>query len=172
MGKTWQNGCLRIECQEANGGHPLEDRPARMFIHALTEGERHGEVRAEGQLGIQLAHLLHACIVLSSEDNAEWYVPTDGHPLHLRRVGQQVEIAKYPTYALHSTSWLNEDGLFLVDFGVFLESVSAAVEWVMHDLPDEFAQDDTVQILLQQWERAWQRFSRLATFRRVTLAAF
>jgi len=171
MVKSWQSGCLRIECQEANGSHPLEDRPARLFIHALTDGQRQGVVRAEGQLGIQLAHLLHACIVLSSNDQSEWYVPTDSHPLHLRRLGQQVEIAKYPTYAFTSTSWLNnEDGLFLVDFGVLLESVSAAVEWVMHDIGDDYAEDDTVQVLVQQWERAWQRFSRLATFRRFTLA--
>lgn len=169
MANQWQGGCLRIDIHEANGPHPLEDQTARLYIRALGEGGQSGEVVSEGPLGIQLAHLLHACVVLSSGEDEEWFVPNMGHPLHMRRQGAQIEIARYPTYATHSTNWLNEDGLYLVDFGTLLESLSAAVEWLMDDLSDEFAEDDTVQVLLQQWERAWQRFSRLATFRRVHL---
>lgn len=169
MSKHWQDGCLRIEVQDNHGPHPLEDWHAKLYIHALGEGGKHGEVHSEGQLGIQLAHLLHACVVLSGGEDEEWFVPNAGHPLHMRRQGRQVEIARYPTYPTRSSTWLTEDGFYLVDFGSLLESLSAAVEWVMNDLSMDFAEDDTVQILLNQWERAWQRFSRLATFRRVSL---
>jgi hypothetical protein len=166
-----QWGCIRIEIQDARGEQPLEDRPAKLVIVALAEGRREGEIQCEGELGLQLAHLLHACVVLSGGDNEEWFVPNSGHPLHLRRHGRQIEIARYPAYASHSTAWLTEDGLYILDFGMLLESLSAAVEWVMQELPREQASDDIVEILIHQWEHAWQRFSRLATFRQVTLAA-
>jgi hypothetical protein len=169
MAKEWTGGCLRIEIQEVQGPHPLEDLHARLYIRAYVEGGEEGEVQSEGQLGVQLAHLLHACVVLSGDEDEEWFVPNAGHPLHMRRQGRQIEIARYPTYATSSPKWLMEDGLYLVDFGMLLESLSAAVEWAVQDLSNEFAEDDMVVVLLQQWERAWQRFSRLATFRRVTL---
>ncbi|MDQ4078784.1 MAG: hypothetical protein M3220_21400 [Chloroflexota bacterium] len=165
----WQRGCLQIEVQEAQGSNPLEDWHARVIIEARAEDGKEGTVQAEGELGVQLVHLLHACVVLSDGEGEEWFVPSSGHPLHLRRHGRHVEIARYPTYVSYSPQWLTDDGLYLVDFGMLVASLSAAVEWVMTELTDDYAEDDTVQILLLQWERAWQRFSRLATFRRVTL---
>lgn len=173
MSKQWERGCLRIELAEPTEDcHPLEDRRAKVFIHVLDEEQEEREVLSEGELGIQLAHLLHACMVLSSGEDEEWFVPNPGHPLHMRRHGHQVEIARYPAYASHSTAWLTDDGLYLVNFGMLLESLSAAVEWIVSELDAEFAQDDMVQVLIHQWERAWQRFSRLATFRRVELFAY
>lgn len=165
----WQCGCLRIEIPEAQGSHPLEDWNARFYIDAWSEGGKESQVRSEGELGIQLVHLLHACVVLSGGEEEEWFVPNVGHPLHLRRHGRQVEIASYPTFISHSPSWFVDDGLYLVDFGMLVESLSAAVEWVMHDLTPDYAEDDMVHVLIHHWERAWQRFSRLATFRRVSL---
>jgi hypothetical protein len=169
MVKKWQGGCLRIEIQEAQGKHPLEDWQARLYIGARGENGELSEVQSDGELGVQLAHLLHACVVLSSGDGEEWFIPNPGHPLHLRRLGRNIEIARYPAYITHVRTWMNGDGFYLVDFGVLVESLSAAVEWVLNDLPDDYAEDDTVQILILQWERAWQRFSRLVTFRRVSL---
>lgn len=168
MAIEWQSGCLRVEIVDAAAVHPLEERQARLYIRALTEGGREREVSSEGQIGLQLAHLLHACVVLSGGQDEEWFVPNTSYPLHLRRQGRQIEIARYPTYTGHSTTWLNEDGLYFVDFGSLIQSLSAAVEWVMNDLPADFAEDDMVQVLIHQWERAWQRFARLATFRRVS----
>ncbi len=170
MTKKWQSGCLRIELQDAPGTRPMGESRARFFIHAEADSGRQGEVLSEGELGIQLAHLLHACVVLSSGEGEEWFVPTPGHPLHLRRHGRQIEIARYPSFVSQPSNWLSEDGLYLVDFGMLLESLSAAVEWVLDEVSNDFAQDDTVQVLIVQWERAWQRFSRLVTFRRVSLA--
>jgi hypothetical protein len=170
MAQQWKGGCLRIEIEEVQGSHPLDDLHARLYIRAYVEGgEELGEVQSEGQLGVQLAHLLHACVVLSGGEDEEWFIPNGGHPLHMRRQGRQIEIARYPAYVTTSPNWRMEGGLYLIDFGMLLESLSAAVEWAMQDLPGEFAEDDMVQVLLQQWERAWQRFSRLATFRRVSL---
>lgn len=170
MALKWQSGCVRIEIQEGQALLPLEDRSARIFIDGIAEGGRSSAVKAEGELVNQLAHLLHACVVLSGGEDEEWFIPNPGHPLHLRRHGRQVEIASYPTFISHSPSWLTDDGLYLVDFGLFVESLSDAVEWIMQEVSPEHAEDDTITVLIAQWERAWQRFSRLVTFRRVSLA--
>lgn len=169
MTKQWQGGCLRIEIQEANGPHPLDDQYAHVYIYGQADGEEAGEVQAEGALGVQLAHLLHACVVLSNGEFEEWFVPSGSRPLHMRRLGRHIEIIRYPTPTAPATEWLQGERQYLVDFGVFLESLSSAVEWVLAELSGEFAQDDSVRVLLHQWERAWQRFSRLATFQCVTL---
>jgi hypothetical protein len=170
MAIQWQSGCLRVEIQDSAASHPFEERHARLFIRAVADGGKECEVASDGQIGVQLAHLLHACVVLSGGEDEEWFIPNSRNPLHLRRQGRTIEIARYPGYTGHSTDWLVDDGFYFVDFGSLLDSLSAAVEWVMDDLPEDFAEDDMVQVLIHQWERAWQRFSRLATFRRVTFA--
>lgn len=168
MAVEWRSGCLRIEMAEATP-HPSDKRAARLHILAQSEDGRRREVSAEGIIGVQLAHLMHACIVLSSDEEDEWIVSDNSHRFHLRRQGRQIEIARYPSFIGNSTAWLADDGLFLVDFGELLHSLSAAIEWLVDDAPTP-EQDEMLPILIHQWERAWQRFSRLATFRRVRLA--
>lgn len=166
--EAWEYGCVRIEPRSRQGEHRLNDEICRVIIRA-RDGEGHSvPVAVEGPLGMQLAQLLHGCVVMCGGDGYEWHVPSPQRPLHLRRLGADVVLATYPAIS-RLALWTTNDGIFLVDFALLVQSLSAAAEWVLGNLGAEYAQDDSVRIVLHQWERAWQRFSRLVTFGRLSL---
>jgi len=166
--EAWEYGCLRLELRSRQGEHRLDDELCRVVIRVRDGEGQSAAVATEGPLGMQLAQLLHSCVVMCGGDGYEWHVPSHQRPLHLRRLGADVVVATYPTIS-RSALWSTDDGIFLVDFALLLQSLSAAAEWVLGSLGPEYAQDDSVRIVLHQWERAWQRFSRLVTFGRLRL---
>lgn len=167
--EAWEYGCLRIESRTRQGEHRLDDVICRVIIHVRDGEGQSAAVATEGPLGVQLAQLLHGCVVMCGGDGYEWYVPRHHRPLHLRRLGADVVLATYPTIG-QSALWSTDDGIFLVDFALLVQSLSAAAEWALGNLGAEYAQDDSVRIVVHQWERAWQRFSRLVTFGRLSLS--
>ncbi|MCB0077817.1 MAG: hypothetical protein KDD73_10425 [Anaerolineales bacterium] len=168
MASTWQDGCLRIELMD--GSQPMEERRARFFIGGDGEAASGNEIESEGLLGMQLAHFLHACTVLSSAHDEAWYVPNRGRPLYLRRRGRAVEIGSQPAFFGQEAGWLEDGALHVVDFGMFVESLSAAVEWLINNLSEESRGTESVELLILQWEQTWEHFAQLVTFRRFALS--
>ncbi|HYN88612.1 MAG TPA: hypothetical protein VER55_08780 [Ardenticatenaceae bacterium] len=165
---VWEYGCLRIEPRSQQGDHRLDDAICRVIIRARDDEGAPAAITIEGPLGVQLVQLLHGCVVLCGSDDQEWRVPNLSRSLHLRRIGADVVLAAYPDPG-RAPLWNVDDGIFLVDFALLLQSLSAAAEWALGGLGADYAGDESVRVLVHQWERAWQRFSRLVTFGRLRL---
>jgi hypothetical protein len=166
--EVWEYGCLRIEPRGQQGEHRLDDEICRLVIRARDGEGQLVSIHIEGPLGVQLAQLLHSCVVLCGGDGHEWQIVNLDRSLHLRRLGPDVDVATYPQSS-RSHLWAIDDGIFLVDFSLLLQSLSAAAEWALGQLGPDYARDDSVRVVVHQWERAWQRFCRLVTFGRLTL---
>ena len=158
----YSTGPIQIETIQHIGDHPLDDVVVRILIDATDAEGTPTQVTIEGPLGPELMHLLHAMTVLCHEADSEWVVPTMQHPLQLIRHGKMIEVAAFPTE--HSTTWMVDEELYWVSFRDLLLSLSAIVEEILEHLSDEFAEDETVEVLVHQWERLWQWSSRLFMF--------
>lgn len=155
-------GPLQIEAIQQIGDHPLDDIVVRILIEATDDIGDPSQIVIEGPLGPELMHLLHAMTVLCHEAESEWVVPTMQHPLQLIRHGKMVEVAAFPSE--YSTSWLTDEELHWVSFRDLVLSLSSVVEEILSHLSTDFAEDESVEILVHQWERLWQWSSRLFMF--------
>lgn len=155
-------GPIRVETIQHIGNHPLDDVVVRILIDATDDVGDPSQVVIEGPLGPELMHLLHAMTVLCHEADSEWVVPTMQHPLQLIRHGTMIEVAAFPSE--YSAAWLADEELHWVSFRDLLLSLSAVVEEVLGHMDRNFANDESVEILVHQWERLWQWSSRLFMF--------
>jgi len=158
-------GPLRLEVVRRFGEHPLNDVMVRLSIEAIDEAGKPGRVVLEGPLGPELMHLLHALIVLFHGEDDEWLIPTLHQPVQVMRHGRRIALAPYPpeTGGL-SGAWAPNEMLYHVELDALVFGLSTLVEEVLHQLSGDFATDEAVRLLVQQWERLWQWASRWLTF--------
>ena len=154
-------GPLHLEVIRKFGSHPLNDLVVRLSIEATSQEGKIERITVEGPLGPELMHFLHALIVLFHDDEDEWMIPTLHHPVQVMRHGRRILLAPYPP---EKGRWSPHDPLYHVELNRFLLGLSTLVEEVLHQLSHEFAGDETVRLLVQQWERLWQWASRWFTF--------
>lgn len=160
--EPFSSGPLQVETIQYIGDHPLDDVVARILIEATDDAGAPSQIIIEGPLGPELMHLLHAMTMLCREAESEWVVPTMQHPLQLIRHGRMVEVAAFPSE--YSTAWLADEELHWVSFRDLVLSLSSVVEELLSHLSPDFAEDESVEILVNQWERLWQWSSRLFMF--------
>lgn len=168
--KSISSGLIRVEQIQRMGDHPLEDVIARIVIEAADEAGMPSYIEVEGPLGPELMHLLHALTIMCHDTESEWVIPTMQHPLQLIRHGTTIVLAIFPLE--HSgAGWLVDERLHHVSFSALLFSLSTIVEELLGHMSPEFADDESVEVLVHQWERLWRWSSRLFTFGALRLGA-
>lgn len=159
-------GPVHLEILRRFGNHPLNDVVVRLSIEATDQAGDQKRITIEGPLGPELMHFLHALIVLFHGEEDEWVIPTLHQPIQVMRHGHRISLAPYPAENLSTSLWSHtaHDAVYHVELNQLIFGLSTLVEEVLHQLSHDFATDESVRLLVQQWERLWQWASRWFTF--------